>query len=307
MSDRGRRSRTTSQTPRRRGRSPTPRREEDRSISVIRDVQRDEMVALRDDSAAAYDGEQRELAIISAGIVADLETIRLVKNDKAEREFREYEAAMDQAKAAHADRTREIHREHARAMQVIEREFDKDRTHYEGAAQIKQDVVRLKFAKVREGITEKVVVEGIKRGTSDDQRDFGTSYTYDQHTGMTVFADQVTGKKNEHSALHCAKTLLDSWKARVSERWRSRERRMVLAREKDGSSKNQGMSQRWMSIGQSPDGHRDNRAASSGNLKGSRENKIGTSVERRPIREPTTQRELRDIEGLTPTGKRTPM
>ena len=82
---------------------------------------------------------------------------------------------------------------------------------------------------------------------------------------------------------------------------------MVLAREKDGRAreqKKQGMTQRWMSIGQIQDSPRDNRAASSGNLKGSREhNKIGDSVERRPIREPTVQRELRDIEGLTSTGK----
>ena len=100
------------------------------------------MVALRDDSTAAYEEEQRELAIISAGTVADLETIRLVKNDKAEREFRDYEAAKDENRTAYADRARDIHREHARAMQEIEREFDKDRTHYEGSAQLKQDEVR---------------------------------------------------------------------------------------------------------------------------------------------------------------------
>ena len=264
------------------------------------------MVALRDDSTAAYEEEQRELATISAGIVADLETIRLVKNDKAEREFREYEAAKDENRTAYADRARDTHREHNRVMQTIEMEFDKDKTHYEGAAQIRRDAVVLKFAKLREGITEKVVVEGIKRGTSDDQRDFGTAYTYDQHKGMEVFAAQVTGKMNEHRALHCADTLLESWKARVSERSRSRERKTMLARDK-------GMAQRWSSIGQSSEGRRDNQAASSGNLKGSSEyrasskgNKLGTSIERRPVRDSSIQRELRDTEGLVPTGKAHP-
>jgi len=198
------------------------------------DVQRDQMLLLRDDSAAAYEGEQREPAVVAAGMVADLETIRLVKNDKAEREFRDYEAALDEARAAYADRTRDINREHSRAMQEIEREFDKDRTHYEGTSQLKQDEVRLKFAKIREVIAEKVVVEGMRRGITDSQGDFGNTYTYDQHAGMTAFADHVTGKKNEHGTLQCARTLLDLWKARLSERSRSRQRRMVLAREQDG-------------------------------------------------------------------------
>jgi hypothetical protein len=79
--------------------------------------------------------------------------------------------------------------------------------------------------------------------------------------------------------LQCARTLLDSWKARVSERSRSRERRMVLAREHEGRAreyKKQGMAQRWMSIGQIQDSPRDARASSSGNLKGSADNRAGS-------------------------------
>jgi hypothetical protein len=231
-------------------------------ISGFQENERDKVITFRDESTKAFEDEQKEMAEVLAGIVADLETFRLNKNAKTEREQKSHEEAIQRARENFDAKMRDVYRDHRDAAHAIDRQYDKDKAHYEGMARVKEVEVRQKYVKIKEKIPEKCVVTAMRGDFPDEQADFGNDSGYDKHIGMEGYADSVTWKRNEREILMCTKELMSRWRERTSERSRSRERKKEADRD---ASKPQ---RRMREVEDSP---REQPGSASGNLKGSSE------------------------------------